>query len=47
LSYIPGEDQHKIENSLTLGAGCIDTVMDDGVALNQKTKICQKRVKKP
>jgi citrate lyase beta subunit len=38
LLYIPGDDRHKIEKSLTLGVDCICMDMEDGVALNRKAE---------
>jgi citrate lyase beta subunit len=36
LLYMPGDDRHKIEKSLTLGVDCACMDMEDGVALNRK-----------
>jgi len=36
LLYMPGDDRHKIEKSLTLGVDCVCMDMEDGVALNRK-----------
>ena len=36
LLYVPGDDRHKIEKSLTFGADCICLDMEDGVAQNRK-----------
>ncbi|MCX7608535.1 MAG: CoA ester lyase [Anaerolineales bacterium] len=36
LLYVPGDDQHKIEKSLTFGADCICLDMEDGVAPSRK-----------
>jgi citrate lyase beta subunit len=38
LLYVPGDDRHKIEKSLTLGVDCICMDMEDGVALNRKAE---------
>ncbi len=38
LLYMPGDDRHKINKSLTLGVDCICMDMEDGVALNRKTE---------
>jgi citrate lyase beta subunit len=34
--YVPGDDRHKIEKSLTLGVDSICLDLEDGVALNRK-----------
>ncbi|MEW6093147.1 MAG: CoA ester lyase [Chloroflexota bacterium] len=36
LLYVPGDDRHKIEKSLTFEADCICLDMEDGVAQNRK-----------
>jgi citrate lyase beta subunit len=36
LLYVPGDDRHKIEKALTLGADCICLDMEDGVAPSHK-----------
>lgn len=36
LLYVPGDDRHKIEKALTLGADCICLDMEDGVAQDRK-----------
>jgi len=36
LLYVPGDDRHKIEKSLTLGVDCICLDMEDGVAATCK-----------
>ncbi|MFN2165329.1 MAG: HpcH/HpaI aldolase/citrate lyase family protein [Anaerolineae bacterium] len=36
LLYVPGEDRHKIEKSLTFGADCLCLDMEDGVAPSRK-----------
>jgi Citrate lyase beta subunit len=38
LLYVPGDDRHKIEKSLTFGADCICLDMEDGVAQNRKAE---------
>jgi citrate lyase beta subunit len=38
LLYVPGDDRHKIEKSLTLHADCICLDMEDGVAQNRKAE---------
>jgi len=38
LLYMPGDDRHKIEKSLTLGVDCICMDMEDGVAVNKKAE---------
>lgn len=38
MLYIPGEDRHKINKSLTLGVDCVCMDMEDGVALNRKAE---------
>jgi citrate lyase beta subunit len=38
MLYIPGEDRHKINKSLTLGVDCICMDMEDGVAPNRKAE---------
>jgi citrate lyase beta subunit len=38
LLYIPGDDRHKIEKALTLGADCVCMDLEDGVALNRKSE---------
>ncbi len=38
LLYVPGNDRHKIEKAITLGADCICLDMEDGVALNRKAE---------
>ena len=41
LLYMPGDDRHKIEKSLTLGVDCVCMDMEDGVALNRKSEARQ------
>jgi citrate lyase beta subunit len=36
LLYMPGDDRHKIDKSITLGVDCICMDMEDGVAANRK-----------
>ncbi|MBN2388653.1 MAG: CoA ester lyase [Anaerolineales bacterium] len=36
LLYMPGDDRHKIEKALTLGADCICMDLEDGVAPSRK-----------
>lgn len=38
LLYMPGDDRHKIDKSLTLGVDCICMDMEDGTALNRKAE---------
>jgi citrate lyase beta subunit len=38
LLYVPGDDRHKIEKSITLGVDCICMDMEDGVAISKKTQ---------
>ncbi len=38
LLYVPGDDRHKIEKSLTFGADCVCLDMEDGVAQNRKAE---------
>jgi len=38
LLYVPGDDWHKINKSLTLGVDCICMDMEDGAALNRKAE---------
>jgi citrate lyase beta subunit len=38
LLYVPGDDRHKVEKSLTLRADCICLDMEDGVAQNRKAE---------
>lgn len=38
LLYMPGDDRHKINKSLTLSVDCICMDMEDGAALNRKTE---------
>lgn len=41
LLYMPGDDWHKINKTLTLGVDCICMDMEDGVALNRKSEARQ------
>lgn len=36
LLYVPGDDRHKIEKSITLGADCVCLDLEDGVARSRK-----------
>lgn len=36
LLYVPGDDRHKIEKALSLGADCICMDLEDGVAASRK-----------
>ncbi len=36
LLYVPGDDLHKINKSITLGVDCICLDLEDGVAVNRK-----------
>ena len=38
LLYMPGDDRHKIDKSITLGVDCICMDMEDGTALNRKAE---------
>ncbi len=38
LLYMPGDDRHKIDKSVTLGVDCICMDMEDGVAFNKKAE---------
>lgn len=38
LLYMPGDDLHKIQKSITLGIDCICMDIEDGVAANRKTE---------
>ncbi len=38
LLYMPGDDRHKIDKSVTLGVDCICMDMEDGVAVNKKAE---------
>jgi citrate lyase beta subunit len=38
LLYMPGDDRHKIDKSVTLGVDCICMDMEDGVAANKKAE---------
>jgi citrate lyase beta subunit len=38
LLYVPGDDRHKIEKAITLGADCICLDMEDGVAPSHKVE---------
>jgi citrate lyase subunit beta-like protein len=38
LLYMPGDDRHKIEKSLTLGVDCICMDMEDGVSSGRKAQ---------
>jgi citrate lyase beta subunit len=41
LLYVPGDDRHKIERSITFGVDCICLDMEDGVAQNHKVEARQ------
>ena len=41
LLYVPGDDRHKIEKSVTLSADCICLDLEDGVAQNRKKEARQ------
>jgi citrate lyase beta subunit len=38
LLYVPGDDRHKIEKTLTVGVDCVCLDMEDGVAVAMKTQ---------
>jgi citrate lyase beta subunit len=41
ILYVPGNDRHKIEKSLSFGADCICLDLEDGVAQNRKAEARQ------